>query len=179
MPDNPPQPLAGSDSKVFGIAIAIISSFVVLLGMTYVGAMIQTNCDDVGRLFVSAAQLSAGVPNADVQSVLAAITSVDVPRSCSTVTWDEYFRTGFLLLGGTLTTITGYYFGSRGVERAQNSAALALTQAAEAKEKAAKVVDDVDQALTAVNDAVSRVTEQADEAASTVNEQADDIQLPQ
>ena len=36
--------------------------------------------------------------------------------------WLELFKSGFLLLGGGLTTIIGYYFGSRGVEEAQEVA---------------------------------------------------------
>lgn len=36
--------------------------------------------------------------------------------------WVELLKSGFLLLGGGLTTIIGYYFGSRGVQEAQDVA---------------------------------------------------------
>ena len=36
--------------------------------------------------------------------------------------WLELFKSGFLILGGGLTTVVGYYFGSRGVQEAQTSA---------------------------------------------------------
>ncbi len=39
--------------------------------------------------------------------------------------WLELFKSGFLVLGGSLTTIIGYYFGSRGVEKAQDVAEIA------------------------------------------------------
>ena len=42
--------------------------------------------------------------------------------------WLDLLKSGFLLLGGGLTTIIGYYFGSRGVETAQNVAEVAKTQ---------------------------------------------------
>ena len=37
-------------------------------------------------------------------------------------TWVQLLKSGFLILGGALTTITGYYFGSRGTQEAQNIA---------------------------------------------------------
>lgn len=36
--------------------------------------------------------------------------------------WLELFKSGFLILGGGLTTIIGYYFGSRGAQEAQKMA---------------------------------------------------------
>ena len=36
--------------------------------------------------------------------------------------WLDLFKSGFLVLGGGLTTVIGYYFGSRGVEEAQKVA---------------------------------------------------------
>ena len=48
-------------------------------------------------------------------------------------TWVELFKSGFLILGGGLTTIIGYYFGSRGVQEAQTSADEARRQRDEAK----------------------------------------------
>jgi hypothetical protein len=39
--------------------------------------------------------------------------------------WYNLFKSGFLLLGGALTTIIGYYFGSRGTQEAERSAKIA------------------------------------------------------
>ena len=39
--------------------------------------------------------------------------------------WFELFKSGFFILGGSLTTIIGYYFGSRGVQEAEANAKLA------------------------------------------------------
>jgi amino acid transporter len=36
--------------------------------------------------------------------------------------WTELFKAGFLLLGGALTTIIGYFFGSRAIQEAEDSA---------------------------------------------------------
>lgn len=49
--------------------------------------------------------------------------------------WLDLFKSGFLLLGGALTTIIGYYFGSRGVQEAQATATLAIREADKAKEQ--------------------------------------------
>lgn len=37
-------------------------------------------------------------------------------------TWLTLFKDGFLLLGGALTTLIGYYFGNKGSEAALNNA---------------------------------------------------------
>ncbi len=50
--------------------------------------------------------------------------------------WFDLFKSGFLILGGALTTIIGYYFGSRGVQEAEASLNVALREAEKAKEKA-------------------------------------------
>jgi len=42
--------------------------------------------------------------------------------------WLDLLKSGFLLLGGGLTTIIGYYFGSQGVEDAQRVADIAKEQ---------------------------------------------------
>ncbi|MFQ5641491.1 MAG: hypothetical protein ACE5IR_26235 [bacterium] len=39
--------------------------------------------------------------------------------------WVELLKSGFLILGGGLTTIIGYYFGSRGTQEAQEIAEIA------------------------------------------------------
>lgn len=189
MPQADGQPEPSSDNRAFYIAIGIISSFVLILAAVYIGAMNQMSCESVGRLFVSAAQLSANLPGADAQTVLSAVTSITVPDRCSTVTWDEYFRTGFVLLGGTLTTIMGYFFGSRGVERAQDSAAKAqslseqLSKRVESVEAQAETAERnaaeaVETAQAAIDGAESQLVESRGEEASTVDEQAQGIELP-
>ena len=37
-------------------------------------------------------------------------------------TWFELLKSGFLILGGALSTVVGYYFGSRGVQEAEANA---------------------------------------------------------
>lgn len=46
--------------------------------------------------------------------------------------WLEVFKSGLLLLGGGLTTVTGYYFGSRGAQAAESNAVQARKDAKEA-----------------------------------------------
>lgn len=50
--------------------------------------------------------------------------------------WLDLFKSGFLILGGGLTTIIGYYFGSRGVQEAEQRGAIALQEAQRANEEA-------------------------------------------
>ncbi|RZS93543.1 hypothetical protein [Aquimarina brevivitae] len=45
--------------------------------------------------------------------------------------WLELFNNGFLLLGGALTTLIGYYFGNKGSEVAQSNAEKLLKEAEE------------------------------------------------
>lgn len=47
--------------------------------------------------------------------------------------WFDIFKSGFLLLGGALTTVIGYYFGSSGIREAEASASIALREANAAK----------------------------------------------
>ena len=42
--------------------------------------------------------------------------------------WMELFKSGFLLLGGGLTSVIGYYFGSRGTQEAERNTELAREQ---------------------------------------------------
>ena len=37
--------------------------------------------------------------------------------------WYDLFKSGFLILGGGLTSIIGYYFGSRGIQEAEEKLA--------------------------------------------------------
>lgn len=50
--------------------------------------------------------------------------------------WFDLFKSGFLILGGGLTTVVGYYFGSRGIQEAEDRVAIALQEANRAKEEA-------------------------------------------
>jgi len=47
--------------------------------------------------------------------------------------WFDLFKSGFLILGGGLTTIIGYYFGSRGTQEAETRVATALKDLDEAR----------------------------------------------
>lgn len=46
--------------------------------------------------------------------------------------WLDLFKSGFLILGGGLTTVIGYYFGSRGEQQAQSNAKMARHEAEKA-----------------------------------------------
>ena len=46
--------------------------------------------------------------------------------------WFDLLKSGFLILGGSLSTVVGYYFGSRGIQEAEANA-----QEAERRTKAA------------------------------------------
>ncbi len=50
--------------------------------------------------------------------------------------WQQIFKEGFLFLGGALTTVIGYYFGSKGTQEAEASAAIAQREAERAKQEA-------------------------------------------
>lgn len=52
--------------------------------------------------------------------------------------WFELFKSGFLILGGALTTVIGYYFGSRGVQEAETTAGIALRERDRAREELEK-----------------------------------------
>jgi hypothetical protein len=52
--------------------------------------------------------------------------------------WFELFKEGFLFLSGALTTVIGYYFGSRGTQEAEASTAIALKEAKQLREQAEK-----------------------------------------
>jgi len=47
--------------------------------------------------------------------------------------WLELFKSGFLILGGMVTTVIGYYFGHRTAEEAQDQAAHAIAGKARAE----------------------------------------------
>lgn len=49
--------------------------------------------------------------------------------------WRDMFKESFLFLGGALTTVIGYYFGSKGTQEAEASAAIAQKEAERAKKE--------------------------------------------
>ena len=51
--------------------------------------------------------------------------------------WFDLFKSGFLILGGGLTTIIGYYFGSRGIQDAETRTATALKELDQARDELA------------------------------------------
>ncbi len=54
--------------------------------------------------------------------VLLALTGIVAAfRPLSDTAWVELFKSGFLLLGGGLTTVIGYYFGARETQEAVKS----------------------------------------------------------
>jgi len=65
-------------------------------------------------------------------------------------TWLSLFKDGFLLLGGALTTLIGYYFGSKGSEAALNSAEK-YTKEAE------KLITELDNAAPTYNEDDSQI----------------------
>jgi hypothetical protein len=67
-------------------------------------------------------------------------------------TWMELFKSGFLLLGGALTTIIGYYFGSRGVQEAQELA-----------EKASEELEKQKSELAALREEMAPTTDEEEE----------------
>ncbi|UCC53634.1 MAG: hypothetical protein JSV68_06595 [Anaerolineaceae bacterium] len=59
--------------------------------------------------------------------------------------WLDLFKSGFLILGGGLTTVIGYYFGSRGAQAAEERSAQAVQEAqmaiTEAETERARALD--------------------------------------
>jgi hypothetical protein len=49
--------------------------------------------------------------------------------------WFDLLKSGFLILGGGLTTVIGYYFGNRGIQEAEERVANALQEVNIVKEK--------------------------------------------
>ncbi|MEN8178112.1 MAG: hypothetical protein ABFS39_05770 [Pseudomonadota bacterium] len=58
--------------------------------------------------------------------------------------WYELFKEGFLFLSGALTTVIGYYFGSRGTQEAEASTAIALKEAKQLRELVEKERKDLE-----------------------------------
>ncbi len=65
------------------------------------------------------------------------VASVAVGDAAGAERWGELFQSGFLLLSGAVTTVTGYYFGSRGAQEAEATATKAVREASEAQAEAA------------------------------------------
>ena len=63
------------------------------------------------------------------------LATIGVVAACKTgeeaAAWIQLLKSGFLILGGGLTTIIGYYFGSRGIQEAQDMAEQARARAEE------------------------------------------------
>ena len=70
--------------------------------------------------------------------------------------WFDLFKSGFLILGGGLTTVIGYYFGSRGIQ--------------EAEARAAAAQQELDQARTELDDQQSKIAELTEMQAPTYEE---------
>jgi hypothetical protein len=74
--------------------------------------------------------------------------------------WFGLLRDGFILLGGTLSTVIGYYFGSRSTQEANARAQMASIEAVKAKEEVTKASVE---AVKAKEDA-TKFTGEADKA---------------
>ena len=69
--------------------------------------------------------------------LLAGVGCVAAFRTAATNSeWLDLFKSGFLILGGGLTTVLGYYFGSRGTQQAEESAQSARAEARSAMDAA-------------------------------------------
>ncbi len=78
------------------------------------------------------------------------VTAITKPSGGSL--WFELFKEGFLFLSGALTTIIGYYFGSRGTQEAEKSAAIALAEANRLKAEAEKERKDIEELQEFIED---------------------------
>ena len=65
-------------------------------------------------------------------------------------TWLSLFKDGFLLLGGALTTLIGYYFGTKGSEAA-------LENAEKYTKEAEKLVSELDEAAPTYDENDSQI----------------------
>lgn len=65
-------------------------------------------------------------------------------------TWLSLFKDGFLLLGGALTTLIGYYFGTKGSEAA-------LENAEKYTKEAEKLVSELDEAAPTYDENESQI----------------------
>jgi len=59
--------------------------------------------------------------------------------------WLEVFKTGYTLLGGALTTVVGYFFGNRNVDKVSSAINKADQISQDAKQTASAAVDLVEQ----------------------------------
>ena len=73
--------------------------------------------------------------------------------------WYELFKEGFLFLSGALTTVIGYYFGSRGTQEAEASAAIALREAKELKKQNEKERSELEELRAFIEDQAPTKTE--------------------
>jgi hypothetical protein len=76
--------------------------------------------------------------------LLAGVFFVSWTINADTNFWTELFKAGFLLLGGALTTIIGYFFGSRAIQEAEDSAKKAILEASAARVAADSLQLEVD-----------------------------------
>jgi len=69
----------------------------------------------------------------------------DIERIKFAEKWLDLFKDGFLLLGGALTTLIGYYFGNKGSEAA-------LKTAENYTKEAEKLINELDKAAPTFNE---------------------------
>lgn len=94
--------------------------------------------------------LLLGLYAASLLLVLLAAIIIEDPSSNRV--WFDLFKNGFLLLGGALTTVIGYYFGSRGIQEAEMSASIAQQEAERRAREAERARADLEKERTKIKD---------------------------
>ncbi len=97
-------------------------------------------------------------------TLLAGVGAAAIFSEDPTNSWLDLFKSGFLLLGGGLTTIIGYYFGNQGVQ--------------ELESRLQKTVRESESAQKEVEKQKKLIEELEKDTSPTLDEEADDIEIP-
>ena len=87
-------------------------------------------------------------------------TIINALRDSDNQFWAELFKTGLLLVGGSLTSAVGYYFGNQGVDAAQRSAEQAQ-QMADVANRETKRAEELADQLAKANEELKAAAEAA------------------
>jgi hypothetical protein len=107
-----------SNRALVCLLILLIGCCFLLLFYRNFRFQIPVNQPESFQLLIAVGQLALFATSLLLAAIAAAFSDPTLAEK-----WLEIFKSGFLLLGGGLTTITGYYFGSRQTRQAVSQGA--------------------------------------------------------
>ena len=163
------------ESAATMIAYVVVAGYFLALGFVAVMSIVSADCSDaVAGIAKDAAHAAAQSP-ADAAAVAESIAAAARDLDCTSAEWSDLFKTGFILLGGVVTTVIGYFFGSRGVEGAEQRAVDAQTEAERSSEQSKELQALVEPLINRVEE---RLRDQLSDTSSTVDESAPGMDDP-